>query len=47
MTEFNKAKSILIAEVRKLRGKAEMKRRESKALDQQADEIEKQIAKIK
>ena len=44
---LNKAKSIVYAEIRKLRFKAEQKRREADSLDRQADALQKQAEQIK
>lgn len=43
---MNKAKQVLMAEERKIRSKVFQKRREADQLEQEADEIKKQIAKM-
>lgn len=43
---MTKAKQILIGEVRKLKSKAEQKRREADNLDKEAKELQKQADKI-
>jgi cell division protein FtsB len=46
MAILNKIKYKLLAEVRKLRTKAEQKRREADRLDKEADEIEREAKKM-
>ena len=40
---MNKAKQILIIEIRKIRSKAEQKRKEADRLDREADELQKKV----